>query len=112
MTAPKTLSAETLHELDNGRVGRAIDALIAQALGDCDDKPGTKAARRVSITISLAPVNDEFGMRGVTTSVTTKLALPKAESVSQLLETVIKGDDVIAELPAPQPSMFIDSKVN
>lgn len=49
----KSLSLQTLGDLDGGAAGLIIDAAIREVLADLDDRGDDEQARRVSINLSL-----------------------------------------------------------
>lgn len=49
------LTADTIHELYEGRVGAMIDSLFRKANLDILDRPGEPKARKVTLTFSFTP---------------------------------------------------------
>jgi hypothetical protein len=49
------LSADTIHELNEGKVGALINALMKKATHDIIDRPGEGKARKVALTFFLSP---------------------------------------------------------
>jgi len=54
--ARQLLSLETLPLFDYGKAGAAVELALATVVRDCVDRPGVKAARCVSLVISVTPV--------------------------------------------------------
>lgn len=48
-------SLARIENVDGGRVVEAFDELVRRAIADCEDRPGAKTARAVSLTLSLKP---------------------------------------------------------
>lgn len=59
------VKCSTIHELDDGRVGVAVDRAIRAAAMDCVDRPGLSAARTVTLKLEITP---EGTAEGVCTS--------------------------------------------
>ena len=59
--ALKQLRLDTLKDLDDGRVSVAVDAALKQASLDCQDRPGNKSARKVTLELALTPVVGQDG---------------------------------------------------
>ena len=78
------LRAETLHAVEGGRVGAAINLALARLVTDCRDRPGDDRARTVTIEIRCKPVADtidrELVCDGVQTVVVVKTKAPAQES--------------------------------
>lgn len=55
----RTLSANSLQELDNGKVAIALNNAIRLATLDIIDRPNDKTARKVHLTVELRPVLDK-----------------------------------------------------
>ena len=51
----QVLTCETLHDLDEGRVGSMIDSLFRKANADILDRPGEGKARKISLTFFFTP---------------------------------------------------------
>ena len=47
----QTLSLATLHKLDDGMVGRVVDAELQKVLRDCEDRPSLDKVRKVTIQL-------------------------------------------------------------
>jgi hypothetical protein len=111
----QNLSLATLGQLDDGTVGAVVDAAIADILKDCDDRPGLKKARRVTLEVSFEPVVDErsFVLKGVDVSAQVKLSVPAQTMREQYLQTSLDTavNRLEAHLPdAHQDSMFTETK--
>ena len=57
----KQLTLATLAEIDGGRLAIAFEQALRRCAIDCDDRPGEKKARTVSMQISVEPRLDENG---------------------------------------------------
>lgn len=58
----KEFSIESLTDIDGGRPAAAFLHEVQTAVRDCHDRPGSAAARKVTLTMSITPVVDEDGM--------------------------------------------------
>lgn len=58
----KELTLATLAEIDGGRLAIAFAQALKRCAEDCDDRPGEKKARNVSLNVSVTPILDEDGM--------------------------------------------------
>lgn len=56
------LTLGSLQELDDGRVVKAFEHELKRAVQDCQDRPGDKNAREVTMVLKLTPIVDEAGM--------------------------------------------------
>lgn len=104
----KTLTIDTLGDLDDGIVRQLVDTAITECLEDLDNRAMLNKARKVQISVSLEPViNDRAGLKGVKTSVEVQKKIPARSANSDYCPTVIKGSDVIAFLPdSRQDNLF------
>jgi len=50
------LNMETLKDLDHGAVMEAFQGAVRHAVLDCMDRPGMKAARKITLQLNLTPV--------------------------------------------------------
>lgn len=57
--AMKMLDLKTISEMDNGRIAEAVRLALKRIEEDCRDRPGEKGARKVTLTILMAPELDE-----------------------------------------------------
>lgn len=55
----KELKLETLTELDGGRVPEAFNQALKRCVADCEDRPGVKDARKVTLEVMLSPNLDD-----------------------------------------------------
>ncbi len=55
------LSLESIKDLDDGRVSVAFMHELKRAVADCQDRPGDKNSRTVTLEVKLEPVIDEGG---------------------------------------------------
>ena len=85
----ETLTTATLHRLDDGMVGRVIDAEIQKALKDCEDRPGLAKVRKVTIQLELTPQQDDRtnALRGVDTAVQVAVKVPPTGTRTEYLRT-------------------------
>ncbi len=116
-TTKQSLSASTLHTLDDGMVGRVVDAAIQEALRDCEDRPGLNKARKVTIQLEVTPLQDKrsHALRGVNTTVQVKATVPATGTRTEFLYTShdTSAGKVDAALPsAHQDSMFDERQGN
>jgi hypothetical protein len=57
----KTLSLDTLPELDGGKPAAALEVHLKRAVADCYDRPGDDKARSVTMQFDLEPVMETDG---------------------------------------------------
>lgn len=78
---------EAFKDFDGGRLAALIEHELKNAVRDCQDRPGEKKARKVSVTFELKPQDsDKSGViDGVSLSFQCKLALPTRQSISYSL---------------------------
>lgn len=77
----KQFNFAALAELDGGRIGIAVDRAIKRAGEDCEDLPGEKKARRVTLVLDFVPDLDQDGLcESVKASVQIKESLPTRKS--------------------------------
>lgn len=66
-----------LATMDGGRIGIAVNQAIKRAAEDCEDLPGEKAARKVTIQLEFKPELDQDGLcDNIATTVQIKQSLP------------------------------------
>lgn len=56
------VTLEALAKIDGGRVALAFQQALQRCVQDCDDRPGEKKARTVTIIANVVPVLDQDGM--------------------------------------------------
>jgi hypothetical protein len=79
--AYEKFSMLTLLGIDGGRIREAFDLTLATCEQDMADRPGVKAARKVTLTITLTPDPDEEGdLCGASVGFDVKASLPKRKS--------------------------------
>lgn len=77
----KELTLATLAEIDGGRLAIAFKQALARCATDCDDRPGEKKARTVTVQVSVEPVLDQDGMcEDCDVQVTIADSVPKRKS--------------------------------
>lgn len=59
--ALQSLSFETIHEIDNGRVAKGFNDSLRRVRLDCEDRPGLREPRRINITVEVTPLPDGEG---------------------------------------------------
>lgn len=75
--AVKKFGIAELQNLDDGRVALQIDKLIRAATDDCMNRPGVEGARKITITMTMNPIQDEGGVcEEVAVEVQSKLGTP------------------------------------
>lgn len=79
------LNAKTLHELDQGRLGRALNDAINQVLIDCYERPALSKKRTITIKITVDPVmlDGELELLNIAPSVST--SIPAQEMMTDRL---------------------------
>lgn len=77
----KTLSLETLPDLDGGRIQAAVDRELAHINRDLEDRPALDKARKLVIEISATPyASEKGGIGGAKVSVKVKSSVPDRQS--------------------------------
>lgn len=61
-TKLKKFELSALSDLDGGRVNIAFNQALSRVIGDCEDRPGEKTARTVTMQLAVVPVLDESGV--------------------------------------------------
>lgn len=56
------LTLASLAEIDGGRLNEAFSQALKRVVDDCEDRPGVKKPRTVSIQLEITPVLDQDGM--------------------------------------------------
>jgi hypothetical protein len=56
------LSLAGLSEIYGGRLAIAFEQALKRVAQDCEDRPGERKARSVSVTLNVVPVLDEDGL--------------------------------------------------
>lgn len=59
--ALELFTVESLATMDGGRIKVAMEAALARLVADCRDRPADDRARKLTLTIALAPVSDDGG---------------------------------------------------
>jgi hypothetical protein len=60
--AIKQVTFADLVAMDDGVLAVAIDAALRRAAEDCEDRPGVKRARKITLNLEVLPVLDEDGI--------------------------------------------------
>jgi hypothetical protein len=92
----KTLTLETLGDLNGGMVGAAVNTAIAQVMRDCEDRPALDGPRVVTLEIGFVPVMDASGdLIGVHALPSVKQPkIPAMKIPAQILATRIRHGDL------------------
>ncbi|MGC3968912.1 MAG: hypothetical protein QM775_16545 [Pirellulales bacterium] len=53
-------TVENWHELDEGRMARAVEQAIRRIVNDCKDRPGLDSARKLGLTLVFTPFTDDL----------------------------------------------------
>jgi hypothetical protein len=56
------LTLESIAKMDGGRLAIAFSAALKRAIQDCDDRPGEKKPRTVTLHLAAVPILDEDGL--------------------------------------------------
>lgn len=79
--AYEKFTMQTLLGIDGGRIREAFEMTLAQCEQDMADRPGVRAARKVTLTITLTPDTDEEGnLCASTVGFDVKSSMPKRKS--------------------------------
>lgn len=62
MQALEKFQLSALAEMDGGRIDVAFGQALARVVADCEDRPGEKKARTVTLQLEVIPVLDESGV--------------------------------------------------
>ena len=74
-------SLETLNLLDGGKASLAFEHHVQRAALDCDNRPGDKAARKVTLEVTLKPVTDQNGnLADVQVQIKASSSVPKHQT--------------------------------
>ena len=77
----RELTLATLAEIDGGRLAIAFAQALKRCAQDCDDRPGEKKARTVTICLAVEPRMDQDGMcEDCDVQVTIADSVPKRKS--------------------------------
>lgn len=77
----KELTLATLAEIDGGRLAIAFKQALQRCAMDCDDRPGEKKTRSVTIQVAVEPVLDQDGLcEDCDVQVTIADSVPKRKS--------------------------------
>ena len=77
----KQLSLASLAEIDGGRLQIAFQQALQHCASDCDDRPGEKKARTVTVCVAIEPRIDQDGMcEDCDVQVTIADSVPKRKS--------------------------------
>ncbi len=90
-----------------------VDAAIAEALADCDDRPFLKKPRKVVVEVSIQPVLDGSALKGVDVATGVKLTKPPQAAREQYLRTTFDSAHKTVEAMLPsehQSALFTESK--
>jgi hypothetical protein len=78
--ALKVFDAKSLAEIDDGRIGAALQAELDKAREDCRDRPVLKKGRKVKLELTLTPVADDHGdLDGIKVTFKVASAMPARE---------------------------------
>ncbi len=58
----KQFTFQDLAEFDGGVIRAAVGAALKRAVEDCDDRPGLKAARKITLQLEFKPLMDQDGL--------------------------------------------------
>ena len=110
----QTLSLATLHQLDDGMVGRVVDAELQKVLRDCEDRPSLDKVRKVTIQLEITPLQDDrsYSLRGIDTQVQVKAFVPPTGTRKEFLYTSHDSSKktVNAALPDSHQDNLFDSQ--
>lgn len=111
---PPLFTTDTLGDLDDGVTRLMIDAALADALADCDDRPTLTKPRRIVIQVELQPeLNQRGAMIGVQAKAQVALRIPGQVTRSEFLPTNAKGDTIEARLPSDHARpLFVTTPAN
>jgi hypothetical protein len=95
---PELFNLEAMAKIDGGRIAKAFEQELQRAFRDCEDRPGAKAPRKITITVSVIPkAVEEGGLDSIDVSFQIKGAIPDRESKTyNMLAT--QGGPVYQEL--------------
>jgi hypothetical protein len=111
--APQILTLDTLATLHDGAYGVRANDLLQQALKDCEDRPGLKTNRVVTLRIEFTP-EGEGGMSETTISVgaTGKVTIPPVKTRKQPMTIRRDSDTGQPYLVIPEPNTPIFDEEN
>lgn len=73
-------SLKTLMALDGGRVVEAWDQAVKRCVSDCEDRPGVKKARKVTLELHLEPICEQGSLDSVDGNFKVTDSAPKRET--------------------------------
>ena len=81
MRALEKFDLAALAKIDGGRVAIAFEQALKRCAADCDDRPGEKKARTVTLSLAVEPRIDQDGMcEDVNITATVADSVPKRKS--------------------------------
>lgn len=79
--ALKEFTAQSITEIDDGRIAEAIQIELNKAREDCQDRPLVRKARKVNLQILLTPSPDDHGdVEGLKIGFKVNSVMPPKES--------------------------------
>lgn len=83
----KQITLSSVAELDSSRIATAFDQALRRCEADLKDRPAVRAARSVSLTITLKPDTDSTGeLTSVSVAFDVKESIPKRSSRAYVAE--------------------------
>jgi len=62
MQSLEKFQLSALAEMDGGRINVAFAQALARVVGDCEDRPGEKSARTITLQVAVVPILDASGV--------------------------------------------------
>lgn len=62
MQALEKFQLSALAEMDGGRINVAFAQALARVVGDCEDRPGEKKSRTITLQVEVTPILDASGV--------------------------------------------------
>jgi len=83
------LNLQSLASIDEGRVDKAFARHLKRAIQDCEDRPGDKKPRKITVTALVSPIMLQDGAVS-NVSVECEISSTVPKHVSRLVECTVK----------------------
>lgn len=99
----KKFTIGSLLEIDSGKIGKAVQLALKQAVADIEDRPHDEKARKIGLTIHIVPTNVDRAGNVETCGVQfkIKLTVPDRESLSYSLRAG-EGQELLFAPESPE----------
>lgn len=94
----RPLKTAELEHFDGGRLAETLDGAMKEALVDCEDRPGLKKARTVTLTFQLTPLMHDSECEAIVTTFKVEMKKPPQESGTHTMQARRNGVAVFDDL--------------